>query len=128
MQSRAETWRKYLIGNNDTIHQRRKLFYNVINTFPYSIPPQLETLITKDMPRTSFEGSDWFDEKENMLVIESLLHQYVSIMPCDGYLQGFGYLMSLLYYVFSRHDKEHSIPDSWWAFLFDLVYNTSDHT
>ena len=83
------------------------LYRNIIQQFPYTIPNKASVEIARDVPRTS----DHVDEE----VLETLLHQYVQILPCDGYLQGFNYIIHILYHVFSKDDQEHATADTWWA-------------
>lgn len=116
MEHRADIWRKYLIGDRDIIHDKRKMYHNIIKNFPYSIDDKLDTLITRDIPRTQFKNSEWFKRSNNSKIIESLLHQYIQVMPCDGYMQGFAYIMGVLYYVYSKHDIEHALSDTFWSF------------
>lgn len=103
--SRADVWRKHLIPGD--VHDKRKLYRNIIQQFPYTIPNKASVEIARDVPRTS----DHVDEE----VLETLLHQYVQILPCDGYLQGFNYIVNTLYHVFSKDDQEHAMADTWWA-------------
>lgn len=116
MTYRAEIWKKHLIGNSNVIHEKRKIYHNVIVKYPYSIDNKLDTQINKDLPRTNLQGSAWLtDDKKN--IIELILHQYIQVMPCDGYLQGFAYIISVLYYVYESHDKEHALSDTFWSFV-----------
>jgi hypothetical protein len=38
-------------------------------------------------------------------------------MPCDGYLQGFNYIVYVLYDVYKRDDIEHVMADTWWSMV-----------
>ena len=116
MSNRANVWRLYLLGNKNIIHEKRKLYFNNIATFPYSISNDINSIIKRDMPRTNFSGHPSLKEKESK-VIESLLHQYCQIMPCDGYMQGFAYLMYILYNVYEKDNIEHIFPDTLWSFV-----------
>jgi hypothetical protein len=112
---RAATWRKYLIGNEDVILEKRKMYHNIIINFPYSIDNAIDTTIKRDLPRTSFKGSQWLN-KDILKSIDTLLYQYVQVMPCDSYMQGFAYIMAVLYYTYETHDKEHALADTFWSF------------
>ena len=116
MEHRADIWRKYLIGNTSDIHDKRKIYHNIITIFPYSIPDKIDTLIARDMPRTTFKGNNFLKVDTTKKIIESLLHQYIQVMPCDGYMQGFAYIMAVLYHVYSKHDIEHALSDTFWSF------------
>lgn len=116
MEERAVIWRTYLIGNEDVIHNKRKMYHNIIKNFPYSIEHKIDTLISRDIPRTGFKNSNWLKQSNNTKIIETLLHQYIQVMPCDGYMQGFAYIMAIIYFVYSKHDIEHALSDSFWSF------------
>lgn len=111
--SRAEIWRKYLIGSEGNIYIKRKLYHNSISNYSYPISEKIINTIRKDIPRTNIIRA----AENNSNAIETLLTQYVQIMPCDGYLQGFNYIMAVLYEVYSKDDKEHAMSDTWWSFL-----------
>ncbi len=112
--ARAETWRTYLIGDNELIETNRKLYHTIIATFPYNISQKEESCIERDIPRTRIVGCNCVGFQKN---IQTILCQYVQIMPCDGYLQGFNYLVSVLYHVYSKADEEYASSDSWWSLL-----------
>ena len=111
MTMRADIWRKHLIGNDYQIYLKRKLYYNSVSLFPHAVPKEVQDIISKDIPRTNILGADTDNEK-----IEALLHQYATVMPCDSYIQGFAYLMLVLYHVYSENDKEHAMADTFWSF------------
>ena len=107
MENRADVWRKYLMRG---IHEKRKLYDNVVAHFPFQPNDTIIVEIDRDIPRTNIPGCGSNDEQ-----IKTLLNQYVQIMPCDGYLQGFNYIISVLYHVYDKNDSEHAMADAWWS-------------
>jgi hypothetical protein len=105
---RRKTWRQRLIGPN--IQTKRQLFYKFIQNRT-DISHSLLTTIKADMPRT-YSDIEWFNGKRD--IIQRLLVTYAAIHKGDSYLQGFNYIMSILYYVF--HGAEHAEADTWWCF------------
>jgi len=115
--NRAEVWRKYLLGDYETILQQRKMYHNIIIHHPYEIDPEISKIIKNDIPRTTLQHGHLALSDNRQKIIESLLVQYVQIMPCDGYLQGFNYIMALLYQVYEKEDVEHALSDTWWSMV-----------
>ena len=113
MNSRASTWRKFL-SEGDGVLKKRKMYHNIVTKFPYQCSDNIIKEIKRDIPRTSFQNSL---SSTTQKIIETLLRQYVQIMPCDGYLQGFNYIMALLYDVYSKDDVEHALSDTWWSMV-----------
>ena len=106
--NRAQIWRKYLLGDYETILQQRKMYHNIIIHHPYEIDTDIARQIKADIPRTTLHHDHSLTLSDNKKkIIETLLTQYVQIMPCDGYLQGFNYIMALLYHVYEKEDAEH---------------------
>lgn len=108
VEMRANFWREQLIGN---VYEKRKIYYNVVSLFPHAISEKTRNTIKKDLPRTMILGTTV--KQDN---IELLLHQYATVMPCDSYIQGFAYLMHVLYHVYETNDKEHAMADTFWSF------------
>jgi len=92
------------------------MYHNIIIHHPYEIEPDISRIIKNDMPRTNLHhGTPMTSNSQK--IIETLLTQYVQIMPCDGYLQGFNYIMALLYKVYEEEDVEHALSDTWWSMV-----------
>lgn len=89
------------------------MYYNIIVHHPYLIDKDLQRTIDADVPRTHFAAGDELLQK----IIKTLLIQYVQIMPCDGYLQGFNYIAMILYKVYSKNDIEFALADTWWSMV-----------
>lgn len=115
--NRAEVWRKYLLGDYETILQQRKMYHNIIIHHPYEIDSEISRQIKADIPRTTLVHDNVSLSDKRQKIVESLLVQYVQIMPCDGYLQGFNYIMALLYDVYVNQDVEHALADTWWSMV-----------
>lgn len=115
--NRAQIWRKYLLGDYETILQGRKMYHNIVIHHPYEIDTEIARQIKADIPRTNLLQGHISLSESKQKVIESLLTQYVQIMPCDGYLQGFNYIMALLYHVYEKEDVEHALSDTWWSMV-----------
>ena len=114
MNSRASIWRKFLLSEGDGVLKKRKMYHNIVTKFPYQCSDTIIKEIKRDIPRTCFQNSISSTKQK---IIETLLRQYVQIMPCDGYLQGFNYIMALLYDVYSKDDVEHALADTWWSMV-----------
>ena len=114
MNSRASIWRKFLLSEGDGVLKKRKMYHNIVTKFPYQCSDTIIKEIKRDIPRTSFKNTISSTKQK---IIETLLRQYVQIMPCDGYLQGFNYIMALLYDVYSKDDVEHALADTWWSMV-----------
>ena len=114
--TRAKIWRQYLLGDNtDKIHHKRKLYHNLVCTHPYNIGEDIITLIDKDLERTSMDSVHTLTGQERS-DIRDILIQYVQIMPCDGYMQGWNYLVAVLYDTYRKDDSEHRMSDTFWSF------------
>ncbi len=114
MNTRASIWRKFLLSEGDGVLKKRKMYHNIVAKFPYQCDDNIIKEIKRDIPRTIFNNPL---PSKTQKVIETLLRQYVQIMPCDGYLQGFNYIMALLYDVYSKDDVEHALSDTWWSMV-----------
>lgn len=115
-ETRSKIWKKYLIGNGDLVFKKRKVYHNIISNYPYPIDNKIYEIINKDIERTIISNNNPLDD-ETKKVLETILTQYVQIMPCDGYLQGFNYMPLMLYKIYSKEDKEHALADTWWSTL-----------
>ena len=110
MEHRRNLWRSYLMGNN--IEHKRHLFYTFIqNKDCTAVPKRIVSTIKKDMPRTY---KDIPIIQENIPIIERLLTVYSATQTGDSYLQGFNFIMSILWYVF--RNTLHVEADTWWCF------------
>jgi len=104
--SRPSVWRAKLMGHD--IDKKRRLYYTFIQG--QNMAEEMSTILA-DMPRT------WSRQpciQQNILIVQSLLVEYASIQRGDSYIQGFNYMMALLYEVFK--DEEHAKADTWWCF------------
>lgn len=108
---RAKIWRTCLIGDDLEVHNKRKTYYSIICNYPYNVNEDILNIIKKDLPRTHIQGINIDTE-----TIETLLCQYTKAMPCDSYVQGFAYLMAVLYHVYENNDREHAMADTFWSF------------
>jgi len=108
MEQRRDLWRKHLIVND--FERKRNLFYTFIKDAD-TASDSTKATIEADMPRT-------FPKRQNikplMPHIKKLLIEYASFQKGDAYLQGFNYMMTMVYVVF--HGSEHAEADSWWCF------------
>jgi len=91
------------------------LYHNTVCNYPYDICTETEKIISKDIPRTNIVGSTLTEVE--LEAVRTLLTQYVQTMPCDGYLQGFNYIVYVLYDVYKRDDDEHAMADAWWSMV-----------
>ena len=96
------------MGKN-TDHQRR-LYYTFIQQ-QTNIEASIFSIIKADMPRT-YPNNEWVQNQSN--TIQTLLIQYATVHKGDSYLQGFNYIMTIVYRVF--YDTEHAEADTWWCF------------
>ena len=110
METRRVLWRRHLMGNEQAIAHKRKLYqhYVVPKT---QINERTRGFIQRDIPRT-YPQVQWV--QENTESIKTLLIQYAVVHRADGYLQGFNYAMAIIYHVFYGH--EHALADTWWCF------------
>lgn len=106
--NRCKLWRQKLIG--DDLDKKRHIWYEFIRG-RNEITPRVLGVIQRDMPRT-FPNQPCI--QQHIKTIEKLIISYAAVNLGDSYLQGFNYIMSIVYYVFK--DEEHAEPDSWWCF------------
>ena len=108
MEKRRDIWRTIMMGKN-TDHQRH-LYYTFIQQ-ETKISPKIFSVIKADIPRT-YPNNQWVREQSE--TIKTLLIRYAAIHKGDSYLQGFNYIMTIIYRVF--YDTEHAEADTWWCF------------
>lgn len=109
---RARVWRQKLMGSSEQINMKQTLFYSFIQQ-RNDIPDSLLATINADMPRT-YPDLEWAQQDSTITPVKTLLISYASVHKGDGYLQGFNYLMMVLYGVFEN--TEHPLADTWWCF------------
>jgi hypothetical protein len=110
MDKRQELWRSCLMGTDKDIKYKRLLYTKFILGLD-KVKLQLKGIIQRDMPRT-YPRNTWV--QNNINTINQLLIEYASIHQGDGYLQGFNFLMSIVYKVFEGNTYERE--DTWWCF------------
>lgn len=108
MQRRVDIWRKTLMGSN--VEHKRHLYEKFIQGSD-DISESLRTTIEADMPRTY---ANKIDIQSLTPSIQKILVEYASIHKGDSYLQGFNYMVAILFYVFK--DSEHVNADVFWCF------------
>jgi hypothetical protein len=114
--SRAKIWRQYLLAeDNDDIHKKRKLYHNLVVMHPFDVSEEVHRIIEKDLVRTYINKSTLTEQEHTD--IKNILVQYVQIMPCDGYIQGFNYLAAVLYDTYRKDDIEHRMADTFWSLV-----------
>ena len=106
---RHEKWRVKLIGQD--VDTKREIYYNYVQGRK-DVPASALPTIQADMPRT-------FPKQSEILVDRgdtgNFLISYAAVHRADSYLQGFNYIMAVLWHVFK--DTEHAEPDTWWCFV-----------
>ena len=117
MTKRAEVWKHYLLGDYEHVQNARKMYHNIVVQHPYLIDSNLQRQIEADVPRTSFGTRSTPSPDKLQKIVKTLLIQYVQVMPCDGYLQGFNYIAMILYRVYSDTDIEFALADTWWSMV-----------
>lgn len=108
METRQLMWRARLMGDAETCARKRELYHSFVKGRTIKNKSLVST-IRADMPRTFVQNED-IDTQP----IERLLLEYASIQRGDGYLQGFNYMMAILFHVF--RDTDESMADTWWCF------------
>ena len=121
MTKRAEVWKHYLLGDYEHVQNARKMYHNIVVQHPYLIDSNLQRQIEADVPRTSFGTRSTPSPDKLQKIVKTLLIQYVQVMPCDGYLQGFNYIAMILYRVYSNNDAEFALADTWWSMVSVLA-------
>ena len=115
MTTRADSWRFSLMGSSSQINLKRHLYtYTVQGAVPSK---DIRALIDRDLPRT-YPNVEWMTGA--IPKIRTLLGEYAEIHRADGYLQGFNYIMTVLYNVFEH--TEHADADTWWCFSKIIGY------
>ena len=71
--NRAEVWRKYLLGDYETILQQRKMYHNIVIHHPYEIDAEISRQIKADIPRTTLHQGhiSLSDNKQKIIEIET---------------------------------------------------------
>ena len=111
MLKRANTWRTLLVGNRHKVQYKRRLYNRYVKNRLVSCTPY-DDVIEMDMKRTHMLTSN------KRTIVQDLLRRYVDIQIGDGYVQGQNYLMTILYFVFSKGDeKMWAIQDTFWAYV-----------
>lgn len=110
MSERASAWRRQLMGPETTWSEKREMFECYIRG-RQDIAPALLVTIRADMPRTYPEIESMKNETPTIM---SLLISYASVNRGDGYLQGFNYIMTILWFTFKG--EQYPEADTWWCF------------
>lgn len=108
MQKRRDLWRHYLIGKN--IQQKREIYQRFIKNSD-TITDTTRATIHADMPRT-FPNIP--EIQPEIPQIQSLLISYASHQKGDAYLQGFNYIMTIIWMTFKGSVRAEE--DTWWCF------------
>lgn len=103
-----DKWRQKLIG--PTVGEKRELYRAYIRHRRDVSHTVLQT-IRRDMPRTY---ADQPAVRADIHRVETLLVTYAAVHRGDSYLQGFNYIMAILWQVFK--ETEHAEADTWWCF------------
>jgi len=106
---RQAHWRDKLIGAD--VQAKRELYYAYVQTRT-DIPASVRHTIEADMPRTFAQHAE---VRAHIHTVKKLLIAYAAVHRGDSYLQGFNYLMAVLWHVFK--DAEHAEADTWWCFV-----------
>lgn len=106
--TRCSIWRQKLMGNCNDILSKRRVYYEFICN-RQNISSSVRHDIAADMPRTWPEHPGICDH-----VIQELLIEYAATNQGDSYLQGFNYIMTVLWNVFKS--TQHARADTWWCF------------
>lgn len=107
-QMRAHKWRQRLIGDIKMINQLRKTTIVVPN-----IIKEQDTML-RDLKRT-FPEIEWFNEREHIGNITSILKGFAHANPTIGYAQGIAFIVFILYYVYYNDSKEHVLHDTFYS-------------
>lgn len=110
MSERPRVWREHLMGPESTWSDKRHMYERFIRG-RNDVHINIQTTIRADMPRTYPEIESMQSE---IPTITSLLTSYAAIHRGDGYLQGFNYIMTILWFTF--REEEYSEADTWWCF------------
>lgn len=103
-----DRWRQKLIG--PTLAEKRQLYHAYIEHRRDISSSVLQT-ICRDMPRTY---ADQAEVRADIYRVQKLLVTYAAVHRGDSYLQGFNYIMTILWQVFK--DTKHAEADTWWCF------------
>jgi hypothetical protein len=105
---RSQLYRKHLLGTADDISYKRTI-YSAFIRGRCIISETCRSTIDADMPRTwpkeHIPGRD---------IVKELLIEYAATQQGDSYLQGFNYIMTVLWSVF--HNRENARADTFWSF------------
>lgn len=110
MSERARAWRDQLMGPAATWSNKREMFEHFVRGRS-DIEPDILAIIRADLPRTYPEISSM---ETAIPTISSLLVSYAAVHRGDGYLQGFNYIMAILWFTFK--EEEYAEADTWWCF------------
>lgn len=109
MEQRCLVWREKLIGNAKQVAYKQQIYREFIYK-KENLSDSCRNTIAADMPRT------WSSETiEGREVIQELLIEYATMQQGDTYLQGFNYLMTVLWTVFRT--TTHARADTFWCFV-----------
>lgn len=109
MEQRCLVWQRQLLGTRVEISSKHQVYTRFIYGRS-DISETCRTTIAADMPRT------WSAESiEQKDVIQELLVEYAATQQGDSYLQGFNYIMTVLWTVFRT--AEHARADTFWSFV-----------
>ena len=113
-QHRAIIWQEKLLKPFDR-NKIRKYYKLHIHQSYKDYCKDIYTIIEKDLERT-FPYTVFYSQENHKKALEGLLKSYANIHRADNYLQGFNYIMAVLYYVYYDYDPEHALADTWWSF------------
>ena len=115
MDQRCSVWRQKLIGDAKQVRYKQEIYRKFIYK-QEQVSNSCRETIAADIPRT------WSSETiVGREVIQELLIEYATMQQGDTYLQGFSYLMTVLWTVFRT--TEHARADTFWCFsrLFGVI-------
>lgn len=108
MDQRCSVWRQKLIGDAKQVRYKQEIYRKFIYK-QEQVSNSCRETIAADIPRT------WSSETiVGREVIQELLIEYATMQQGDTYLQGFSYLMTVLWTVFRT--TEHARADTFWCF------------
>ena len=110
MSERASHWRNELMGPKVSWFGKRKMYETFVRGRD-DVDQTTLTTIRADMPRTYPEVEAM---KDATPTIRSLLISYAAVQRGDGYLQGFNYIMTILWFTFEK--EPYAEADTWWCF------------
>jgi hypothetical protein len=105
---RASKWRHVLIGDI--------LLLDKLRSCPLERPFHIkdQTTLDNDLRRT-FPLDAWFNKKEHLRNLSTILMVYADTNPTIGYAQGMCFIVFLLYKVYYNDCPKHAVADTYYS-------------